>query len=88
MLAFPLVGIQMITTGFFQGIGKAKISVLLSLSRQMLFLLPLLIILPKFVGLDGIWMSMPIADATSWVFATIMLMRQVREFRTMNSAKA
>ena len=88
MLAFPLVGIQMITTGFFQGIGKAKISMLLSLSRQMLFLLPLLIVLPHFVGLDGIWISLPIADTTASILATIILIRYVRKFRTMASAKA
>ena len=88
MLAFPLVGIQMITTGFFQGIGKAKISMLLSLSRQMLFLLPLLIVLPRFVGLDGIWISLPIADTTASILATIILIRYVRKFRTMASAKA
>lgn len=82
MLAFPLVGIQMITTGFFQGIGKAKVSMLLSLSRQMLFLVPLLIVLPTIFKVDGVWMSLPIADTTATILAVIMLTRQVRKFRT------
>ena len=82
MLAFPLVGIQMITTGFFQGIGKAKVSMLLSLSRQMLFLVPLLIVLPKIFKVDGVWMSLPIADTTATILAVIMLTRQVRKFKT------
>ena len=88
MITFPLVGAQMASTGFFQSIGKAKISMLLSLSRQMLFLLPLLIVLPRFVGLDGIWISLPIADTTASILATIILIRYVRKFRTMASAKA
>ena len=54
MAAMPVVGYQMIITNFFQSIGKAKISILLSLSRQLLFLIPLLIALPPFFGVDGV----------------------------------
>ena len=55
MLLFPLIGSQAVITNFFQCIGKAKISIFLSLSRQMIFLLPLLIILPPIMGVDGVW---------------------------------
>ena len=72
MLAFPLVGYQMVVTSFFQSIGKAKISMFLSLSRQMLFLLPLLIVLPHFFQVDGVWMSLPLADTTASLVAATM----------------
>ena len=81
MAAFPLVGYQMVVTNFFQGIGKAKISIFLSLSRQMLFLLPLLIVLPPFMGVDGVWWSMPGADALSALVAGCMMMRYMKKFK-------
>lgn len=61
-LVMPLVGCQMVVTNFFQSIGKAKLAIVLSLTRQLLFVVPGLIILPRFFGLDGIWLSMPLAD--------------------------
>ena len=62
VLMFPLVGAQIVIGNFFQSIGKAKISIFLSLTRQLLYLLPSLIFFPRFMGLDGIWTSMPVAD--------------------------
>lgn len=70
-LLFPLVGGQIVITNFFQAIGKSKISILLSLSRQMLFLVPGIIILPYFFGTDGVWISMPISDAAAFTFSMI-----------------
>ena len=84
MMAFPLVGLQMVTTGFFQGIGKAKISMFLSLSRQMLFLLPMLIVLPQFFGLDGVWMSLPLADLISTFAAVTILFVYIRKFKKLH----
>lgn len=81
MMVFPLVGCQMVTTNFFQSIGKAKISIFLSLSRQMLFLLPLLVVLPRFFGVDGVWMSLPLADTIASVMAITILMRYIRKFK-------
>ena len=81
MAAMPIVGYQMVVTNFFQGIGKAKISIFLSLSRQMLFLLPLLIVLPPFMGVDGVWWSMPGADALSALVAGCMMMRYMKKFK-------
>jgi len=66
-LVFPLVGSQIIITNFFQSIGKAKVSIFLSLSRQLLFLIPFLLILPRFWGITGVWASMPMADFISFV---------------------
>ena len=81
MLLFPLVGIQMVCTGFFQSIGKAKISMLLSLSRQLLFFLPMLLVLPQFYQVDGVWMAQPISDVVSVVVAVTMLMKYIKRFK-------
>ena len=81
MAAMPIVGYQMIVTNFFQSIGKAKISIFLSLSRQLIFLVPLLAILPLFVGVNGVWMSLPISDAFSAIFALVMMVRYMRVFK-------
>ena len=78
---FPLVGFQIVTGNFFQYIGKAKRAILLSMTRQMLFLVPLLIILPRRFGTDGVWYSMPVADATATLLAAVLLFFQLRKFR-------
>ncbi|MFR6519458.1 MAG: hypothetical protein ACLUPV_09665 [Bilophila wadsworthia] len=66
-LVFPLVGIQIVVGNFFQSIGKAKLSIFLSLTRQLLFLAPCLLILPRFFELKGIWISLPVSDSLSFV---------------------
>ena len=63
VVMYPIVGAQMVIGNFFQSIGHAGKSIFLSLSRQLLLLLPLLAVLPPRYGLDGVWMSMPISDA-------------------------
>lgn len=74
MLAFPIVGCQMVITNFFQSIGIAKVSIFLSLSRQLIFLLPCLFILPPIFGVDGVWASLPIADTISAVVTIAMIL--------------
>lgn len=69
----PLVGFQIVTGNFFQSIGKAKVSIFLSVSRQMVFLIPFLIIFPKIWGTDGVWASIAVSDAISVLAAAIML---------------
>lgn len=81
MAAFVLVGSQMVITNFFQSIGKAKISMFLSLSRQMIFLLPMLLLLPLFLGVDGIWWAMPISDTIAEIVAVVMMMAYMRKFK-------
>lgn len=87
VLAFPIVGFQMVTVNFFQSIGKAKISIFLSLTRQLLFLVPMLLILPRFFGQNGVWMAAPISDTLASVLAGWMLLRQFKKFKedTVNS---
>lgn len=83
-LAFPLVGFQMVATNFFQSLGMVHKSILLSLSRQLLFLVPLIYFLPVFFGHRGVWMSFPIADTAAIVLSTILLLSLFRKFRKLN----
>lgn len=83
MLVFPLVGFQVVAGSFFQYIGRAPLAMFLSTTRQLLFLLPLLMILPARYGAMGAWMSMPIADAASVLVAGTLLFVQVRKLRRM-----
>lgn len=69
---FPVVGFQVVTTNFFQSIGKAKISIFLSLTRQLIFLLPGLIILPLFFQVNGIWYAIPLSDFLSSLLTAIV----------------
>lgn len=79
ILMFPLVGAQIVISNFFQSIGKAKISIFLSLSRQLVFLLPGLLLLPIKYGVDGVWISMPISDGMAFITAVIILMVYIRK---------
>ncbi len=81
MAAFIFVGSQMVIANFFQSIGKAKVSMFLSLSRQMIFLLPLLIILPMFMGVDGVWWAMPISDTVAVVVAIALMAAYMKKFK-------
>ena len=85
MAAMPIVGYQMIVTNFFQSIGKAKISIFLSLSRQLLFLVPLIGVLPLFFGVNGVWVAMPISDSFSALFALVMMVRYMRMFKKLQA---
>lgn len=80
-IMFPIVGFQIVTSNFFQSIGMAKKAIFLSLTRQLLFLVPLLFILPTYMGSDGVWTSMPIADTVATILTAILLINQFRKFR-------
>jgi len=80
---FPFVGFQMVTSNFFQSIGMAKKAIFLSLTRQVLFLIPCLLILPEIFGSTGVWISMPIADFVATIVAGIMLWQQFRIFNKL-----
>ena len=81
MLVFPIIGYQMVVTNFFQCIGKVKISIFLSLSRQLIILLPMLGILPLFFGLNGVWAAMPVSDASAAVIAAVVMFVFMRKFK-------
>ena len=83
-MALPLVGFQMVTTNFFQSLGMVHKSIFLSLSRQLLFLVPLIYFLPVFFGHKGVWMSFPIADSISIILSAVLLLMLFRKFRLLN----
>jgi len=76
MILFPIVGFQMVASTFFQSIGMAGKAIFLSLTRQVLFLLPCLLILPSIFGIKGVWYSMPAADLAASILAAYLLVSQ------------
>lgn len=85
MVAFPVVGYQMVVSNFFQSIGKAKISIVLSLSRQLLILLPLLLVLPTMFEINGVWVSMPVSDTLSAFMAAWIMIVYMRKFKKQHN---
>ncbi|MCI6491990.1 MAG: MATE family efflux transporter [Prevotella sp.] len=81
MAMFIIIGAQMVITNFFQSIGKATVSIFLSLSRQLIFLVPALVVLPKMMGLDGVWLAMPLSDAVAAVMAYGMLWAYIKKLK-------
>ena len=84
---FPVIGFQMVTSNFFQSIGQAGKSIYLSLTRQLLFLVPSLLLLPHVMPvlglpeLDGVWWSLPVSDGLAALNAAVLLYWQIREFQ-------
>ena len=81
MLVFFVVASQAVITNFFQCIGKVRISIFLSLTRQLFMLLPLAYILPKFWGLDGVWYSMPASDFCSFAMTIPILFWYLKKLK-------
>jgi len=75
LFALPIVGFQVVIGNFFQSIGKAKIALLQTLLRQVIVLIPLLFILPNFMGLHGIWLAMPISDTFAAIVVVFILIK-------------
>jgi putative MATE family efflux protein len=88
ILAFPLVGFQVVASHFFQAIGKAKLSMFATLFRQVIMLIPLLFVLPEFFGIEGIWLSYPVADTMSALMVSFLLIREWRRLPQMTSEKS
>ncbi len=81
VLIYPIVGSQIVMTNFLQSIGKAKISMLLSLTRQFLFLIPFLLILPRFYQLNGVWASLPTSDVVAVIVTTTTFIIFIKKFK-------
>lgn len=80
-IVYPLVGVQIVIQNYFQSIGHPKLSIFLSLTRQLIFLVPLLWILPKHFGIDGVWASMAGSDFLAFVLALTTMFIMNRHFR-------
>ena len=79
-LVFYLVGFQIVGSTVFQSLGMVSKTFIASTSRQVLFLIPLVLILPRYLGTDGVWLAIPIADALSFLLVLAMIVPQLREF--------
>jgi len=80
---FPIVGFQMVSSNFFQSIGRSTLAVFLSASRQLLILVPLLVILPRIYGALGVWCAMPISDAMAAILSFIVLRKEMKKFKKL-----
>ncbi len=83
----PVVGLQIITSNYFQSTGRARVATILTLFRQVVWLMPLLLILPEFFGLDGIWMAMPVSDLITSIITVLVLVPDVKRLRSSAAEK-
>ena len=83
LLMMPVVGINIVATSYYQSIGKAKISMFVSLLRQVILLIPFTIILPKFIGLDGVWAAGACADSLSVIITLVLLKKEFKQLDKM-----
>lgn len=81
LIVFAVVGFQIISTSFFQSIGKATQSIVVGLLRQVITLIPCLIFLPRIWGVEGVWLSFPISDTVATVITAAMVWYQLRQLR-------
>ena len=81
LAVFPIVSLPMVTSNFFQAIRKPGKAIFLSLTRQVIFLIPALLILPRFFGVTGIWASLPVADTVSFIVAGIVITKQIKDLK-------
>jgi len=76
ILAYPVVGFQVVASNFFQAVGKAKIAMFSTLFRQVIGLIPLIFWLPEYLGITGIWLAYPLADLMAAVAVVFLLIRE------------
>ncbi|WP_135610509.1 MATE family efflux transporter [Methanococcoides sp. AM1] len=85
VLAVPFVGFQIVGASIYQTLGKARPAFILSISRQVLFLIPLVLILPRFFQLEGIWIAFPISDGLSFLVTFVMLAKEYSAFKSTSA---
>ncbi len=86
-LALPVIGFQIISTNLFQCLGMVKQSIFLSLSRQLIFLLPCLYALPLALNIEGVWLSYPVSDVIAFVVTTIMVVRLIKKLKRIDAGE-
>jgi putative MATE family efflux protein len=84
LFMLPVIGFQIVSSNYFQAVGKAKISIFLGLSRQVIILIPLLFILPRFFDLNGVWASSPSSDAISSILTAVFLFVEIRHLNKLH----
>ena len=83
-LAYVFVGFQMVASNFFQCLGMVNKAILLSMSRQLLFLIPCIYVLPLFFGNIGVWVSFPISDFAAFIISAVLMWNLLRKFAKLN----
>lgn len=83
-IVFPIIGFQIVCSNFFQSIGKVKKAIFLSLTRQVIFLIPILILFSHIWGVKGVWLSMPVSDFLSTIIVTILITREVKALKAQS----
>lgn len=86
--ALPIIGFQIVAAGYFQAVGKPRQAMFLALSRQVLILIPLFLILPPLLGLEGVWMAPPVADLAAATLTAIFFFRELAHLKRTSGAAA
>ena len=85
LLSMPIIGIQMTASTYYQAVGKAKKAMVISLSRQVIFLIPAFLILPKFYGLTGVWAAGPVADALAIMLSGSIIFMEMKKLKALET---
>ena len=85
-MGLPVAGVTIITSFTLQALGKARESLILNIFRQVIFFIPCLILLPKYVGLDGVWLSLPVSDVLGGILAGIIIKQEIGSMRKKERA--
>ncbi len=86
-LALPILAIAIVGTNFIQSIGKAKLAMILSLLRQVILLIPMILVLPKFLGLDGVWFAQSLSDLLTAIITFVVLSKEIKNLNLVNEIK-
>src|SRR3712207_5814323 len=87
VLVFPIVGFQIVSSIYFQAVGKPKLSFLISMSRQILVLIPCLFLLSSLWGLDGVWYASPLSDFIATIVTFILIKRELKHLEYLKLEK-
>ncbi|HSQ87457.1 MAG TPA: hypothetical protein VLM92_01410, partial [Romboutsia sp.] len=87
LFMIPIIGISITGSNYIQSIGKAKIAMFLSLLRQVILLIPAILILPRFLQLRGVWLAQPISDFIATCIAVIILARELKSYKKVSNNK-
>jgi len=86
VVMLPLTGFQVVSWAYFQAVGKPKQAMILTVTKQVLFVIPLVVVLPQFFGLDGVWIAMPISDFLAACLAGVLLFIEMRRLRELKNS--
>jgi Na+-driven multidrug efflux pump len=87
LMMLPLVGFQIVGTSYFQAVGRTVVALLLTISRQILLLIPALVILPILLGVQGVWLAIPLSDLCSAVLTGVLLAAEFRRLRRVEHCR-